>query len=231
VFEAQIAAAEAVAREANADLRRVATLAARAIYAQAGSTTPAPAPYGQRQGPPPSKQRDAAGPWGRRQDQVRAADARVRQAQASSPSPRAASPTSAPAAPSAPGSRTSSSSRANGRRPTSRSSPCCPTTASRCASSSPSRPRRLPSGPTRVASPATAASKGPDRPDRLRQPTPEFTPPVIYSREARDRLVYLVEARPDRPADLRPASRSTSSRWSRSDERRGDPTWPSTCAA
>ena len=25
---------------------------------------------------------------------------------------------------------------------------------------------------------------------------PEFTPPVIYSREARDRLVYLVEARP-----------------------------------
>jgi HlyD family secretion protein len=27
-------------------------------------------------------------------------------------------------------------------------------------------------------------------------PRPEFTPPVIYSREARDRLVYLVEARP-----------------------------------
>ena len=29
-------------------------------------------------------------------------------------------------------------------------------------------------------------------------PRPEFTPPVIYSREARDRLVYLVEARPSR---------------------------------
>ncbi|MDP3174163.1 MAG: HlyD family secretion protein, partial [Phenylobacterium sp.] len=27
-------------------------------------------------------------------------------------------------------------------------------------------------------------------------PRPEFTPPVIYSREARDRLVYMVEARP-----------------------------------
>ena len=27
-------------------------------------------------------------------------------------------------------------------------------------------------------------------------PRPEFTPPVIYSRESRDRLVYLVEARP-----------------------------------
>ena len=30
-------------------------------------------------------------------------------------------------------------------------------------------------------------------------PRPEFTPPVIYSREARDRLVYLVEARPSSP--------------------------------
>ena len=28
-------------------------------------------------------------------------------------------------------------------------------------------------------------------------PRPEFTPPVIYSREARDRLVFMVEARPD----------------------------------
>jgi HlyD family secretion protein len=27
-------------------------------------------------------------------------------------------------------------------------------------------------------------------------PRPEFTPPVIYSRENRDRLVYLIEARP-----------------------------------
>ena len=28
-------------------------------------------------------------------------------------------------------------------------------------------------------------------------PRPEFTPPVIYSRDARDRLVFMVEARPD----------------------------------
>ena len=32
----------------------------------------------------------------------------------------------------------------------------------------------------------------------------EFTPPVIYSRDARDRLVFLVEALPDNPADLQP---------------------------
>jgi HlyD family secretion protein len=41
-------------------------------------------------------------------------------------------------------------------------------------------------------------------------PRPEFTPPVIYSREARDRLVYLVEARPSvllnpgQPVDIAP---------------------------
>ena len=35
-------------------------------------------------------------------------------------------------------------------------------------------------------------------------PRPEFTPPVIYSRGPRDRLVFLVEARPERPARLAP---------------------------
>ena len=41
-------------------------------------------------------------------------------------------------------------------------------------------------------------------------PRPEFTPPVIYSREARDRLVYMVEARPavrlnpGQPVDVTP---------------------------
>jgi len=35
-------------------------------------------------------------------------------------------------------------------------------------------------------------------------PRPEFTPPVIYSRDTRDKLVFLVEARPDRPRSLTP---------------------------
>jgi HlyD family secretion protein len=33
---------------------------------------------------------------------------------------------------------------------------------------------------------------------------PEFTPPVIFSRTSRDRLVFMVEARPDKPSQLRP---------------------------
>ena len=35
-------------------------------------------------------------------------------------------------------------------------------------------------------------------------PRAEFTPPVIYSRENRDRLVFLVEAQPERPRELAP---------------------------
>jgi HlyD family secretion protein len=35
-------------------------------------------------------------------------------------------------------------------------------------------------------------------------PRPEFTPPIIYSRDSRDRLVFMVEARPDRPQRLMP---------------------------
>jgi HlyD family secretion protein len=35
-------------------------------------------------------------------------------------------------------------------------------------------------------------------------PRPEFTPPVIFSRETRDRLVFLVEARPEQAANLMP---------------------------
>lgn len=35
-------------------------------------------------------------------------------------------------------------------------------------------------------------------------PEAEYTPPVIYSREMRAKLVYLIEARPSQPAALRP---------------------------
>ena len=35
-------------------------------------------------------------------------------------------------------------------------------------------------------------------------PRPEFTPPIIFSRDSRDRLVFMVEARPARPASLMP---------------------------
>jgi HlyD family secretion protein len=39
---------------------------------------------------------------------------------------------------------------------------------------------------------------------RYVSPRPEFTPPVIFSRDSRDRLVFMVEAYPARPANLQP---------------------------
>ncbi|MDP1629789.1 MAG: HlyD family efflux transporter periplasmic adaptor subunit [Caulobacter sp.] len=35
-------------------------------------------------------------------------------------------------------------------------------------------------------------------------PRPEFTPPIIYSRDSRDRLVFMIEARPETPGGLNP---------------------------
>ena len=37
-------------------------------------------------------------------------------------------------------------------------------------------------------------------------PRPEFTPPVIYSRKTRDKLVFLVEAQPVDPRGLAPGA-------------------------
>lgn len=47
---------------------------------------------------------------------------------------------------------------------------------------------------------------GPSRPARIVHVSarPEFTPPVIYSRQSRERLVFMVEARPLDPAALTP---------------------------
>lgn len=39
---------------------------------------------------------------------------------------------------------------------------------------------------------------------RYVSPRPEFTPPVIFSRDSRDRLVFMVEAYPAHPAGLQP---------------------------
>lgn len=39
---------------------------------------------------------------------------------------------------------------------------------------------------------------------RYVSPRPEFTPPIIYSRDSRDRMVFMVEAYPKRPQGLQP---------------------------
>ncbi|HET7606693.1 MAG TPA: HlyD family efflux transporter periplasmic adaptor subunit [Sphingomicrobium sp.] len=39
---------------------------------------------------------------------------------------------------------------------------------------------------------------------RYVSPRPEFTPPIIFSRDSRDRLVFMVEAYPEKPSGLQP---------------------------
>ncbi len=47
-------------------------------------------------------------------------------------------------------------------------------------------------------------AKGLDAVIRYVSPRPEFTPPIIFSRDSRDRLVFMVEAYPQRPQGLQP---------------------------
>jgi len=49
-----------------------------------------------------------------------------------------------------------------------------------------------------------ACARGLEATIRYVSPRPEFTPPIIYSRDSRDRLVFMVEAYPARPANLQP---------------------------
>jgi len=51
----------------------------------------------------------------------------------------------------------------------------------------------------------SASHDGTDVPARVTfiSRTSEFTPPVIYSLDERSKLVFLIEARTDTPADLR----------------------------
>jgi len=82
VFEANIAAAEARARDAHADLRRIQPLVRQGWYAPARlDDARSAADAADAQVRAARRQRDAA-TLGARQDQVRAADARVAQAQA-----------------------------------------------------------------------------------------------------------------------------------------------------
>ena len=62
---------------------------------------------------------------------------------------------------------------------------------------------------TRSKSPAMAAQANRAKVSFIAR-TAEYTPPVIYSQEERAKLVFLIEARPRRPANCASASRSPS---------------------
>jgi len=210
VFDANIAAAQAQARDAAAVLRRVQPLVRQGIYAPA-RLDDATAAYqtAQAQVAAARRQRDAAA-LGAREDQIRAADSRVRQAQAQLQGAQARVADVAPPAPAA--GRVEevffqTGEWASANQPVLSLIPddrirlrfFVPETAVSAY---------RPGGTVRFSCDGCAA--GLTAKISYISPRPEFTPPVIYSREARDRLVYLVEARPSallnpgQPVDVAP---------------------------
>ena len=210
VFDANVAAAEASVRDTAAVLRRVRPLVQQGYYAKA-RLDDAQASYdgALAQLAAARRQRQAAA-LGAREDQIRAADSQVEQASAAL---TAAQARLSDIAPSAPGpARVEDVFFQRGE----------------WAAANQPILALLPDDRVRirffVPEPDLAAYRIGDQvrfscdgcqaglSARINyiSPRPEFTPPVIYSREARDRLVYMVEARPSarlnpgQPVDVEP---------------------------
>jgi HlyD family secretion protein len=211
-YDANVAQAEARARDAAATLRRVRTLAAKGFDSQAQlDDARADAQAAAAQVAAARRQRQAAA-LGQREDQIRAADARVAEAQAAAAGASARLGDVAPRAPAnarvedvffhagewAPANQPILSLLPDARIKLRFFVPEKALSAYRVGRVVRFACDGCPTGLTA-------------RIDFV-SPRPEFTPPVIYSREARDRLVYLVEARPSRrlnpgqPVDVEPLS-------------------------
>ncbi len=210
VYDANIAVAQARARDAAADLRRVQPLVAKGIYAPARlDDVRAALQTANAQLTAARRQRDAAA-LGARDGQVQAADSRVAQAQAGLQATQARLSDLAPMAP------------ANGRveevffqkgewavanQPVLSLLPD-DRIKLRFFVPEQSLSAYRPGSSVRFTCDGCAANLSATI--TFVSPRPEFTPPVIYSREARDRLVYMVEARPavrlnpGQPVDVTP---------------------------
>lgn len=210
VYDANIAAAEARARDAQADMRRVEPLVRKGIYAPARlDDVRAALQTANAQVTAARRQRDAAA-LGAREGQVEAADSRVAQAQAGLSAADARLSDLAPVAP------------ADGRvedvffqkgewsianQPV---LSLLPDDRIKLRFFVPEQTLSAYRIGRTVRFACDGCAEGLTARITFVSPRPEFTPPVIYSREARDRLVYLVEARPGtrlnpgQPVDVTP---------------------------
>jgi len=210
VLTANIAAAEARARDAEKTFQRMTALAAAGVQSkQALDDARAGAQAAQAQLAAARRQREAA-TLGQRPDAVRAADARVQQAAAALAAARARLADIAPKAPEAarvedvffqqgewaPANQPILSLLPDGRVYVKFFVPERSLAAYRVG--------RV------VRFSCDGCASGMTAKIAYVSPRPEFTPPVIYSRESRDRLVYQVQARPSvrlnpgQPVDVEP---------------------------
>jgi HlyD family secretion protein len=210
VFDANIAAAEARVRDAGATLRRVEILARKGVYAPARlDDARAAAQAAEAELAVARRQRQAAA-LGAREDQIHAADARVQQAQANLAGAAARLGDVAPSAPAA--ARVEDvfyqvGEWAAANQPIVSLIPDDRVWLRFFVPESAFAAYRI--GAV-VRFSCDGCGKGLTARIVYVSPRPEFTPPVIYSRDARDRLVYLVEARPSvrlnpgQPVDVEP---------------------------
>ncbi len=198
VLEAEAAAAEARARDAEAVLRRTEPLARQGIYAPARLDDARAAAQAARAQAQAARRRLDAAALGAREDQIHAADSRARQAGAALAEVEARLADTSPAAPAAgrveevfyqAGEWAAANQPILALIPDGR-------VRLRFFVPAPAMSAYRPGGTVRFSCDGCGA--GLTAQISYVSPRPEFTPPVIYSREARDRLVYLVEARPSR---------------------------------
>ena len=210
VFEANVTAAEAQARNANIELRRTEQLVQAGVNSRAQlDTARATAGTANAQLAAARRQRDAAG-LGSRADQIRAADARVIQAKAALAGAEARLGDIAPKAVSAarvedvffrPGEWVAANQPILSLLPDDRV---------RLRFFAPQKTLSAYRVGKTVRFSCDGCRKGLTARVTFISPRPEFTPPVIYSRDSRDRLVYLVEAlpsvrlNPGQPVDVEP---------------------------
>ena len=210
VLDANVAAAQARARDAQAMLRRVSALAAKGYESKAAlDDAQATALSADAAVKAARKQREVAA-LGAREDQIHAADAQVSQAQAGLNGAKARLNDVAPTAPAkarvedvffqqgewAPANQPILSLLPDERIKVRFFVPEAQLSAYQIGRT--------------VRFACDGCAKGLTAKIAYIAPRPEFTPPVIYSREARDRLVYLIEARPSarlnpgQPVDVEP---------------------------
>ncbi len=212
VYEANIAAAEARARDARATLRRVEPLVRQGWYAPARlDDAKSAADAADAQVRAAKKQRDAAA-LGAREDQIRAADAQVSAANAAV---SGAGARLGDVAPKAPGKARVEDVFFHAGEWAPANQPILsllPDERIKVRFFVPEKDLAAYRIGRTIRFACDGCAKGLTARVEFVAPRPEFTPPVIYSREARDRLVYLVEARPSarlnpgQPVDVEPLS-------------------------
>ena len=204
ILEADRDAAEAAAREARIALNRAEELVRRGIYARVRLDEARAAWQSAASRVDAARRRIEVAQLGQRQDQIRAADARVAQAAARVSETGARLRTLSPIAPSAGRIEEVFYQRgewAAANQPVVALIPddrvfvrfFVPETAVAAY-----RPG------TRIRFRCDGCARGLEATVSYVSPRPEFTPPVIYSRDSRDRLVFMVEARPDNGGRLVP---------------------------